>query len=377
MLTLFLWIAVGCAALSVADVLVNLFAFRDLPPEAEPRSAPLVSICVPARNEERDVEAAVRSHLAQTGLPIEVLVVDDRSTDRTGEILDRLAASEPNLRVLRPGEPPPGWMGKSAALAAAVRESSGEWLLFVDADVRLAPSAVAAGLREAERTGADLLALLPRFELATLGERIVLPFLGDAFYWFPTFLAHLPRFRKISVGGGAYMLVRRAAYDAFGGHAAIHDRVIDDVGLALHAKASGARTRIALGTRLVEVRMYRGLGEIFRGFSKNLYVALSRSPFRLLLATLLVLVELVLPVSVLAAVAAGAAVGPLPLRLAGAGAVGFLVARVAVDLRLRRNPLFAVTYPLMGLCLVGMFWYSAARWHLAGGVEWRGRRYAA
>ncbi len=368
------------ALLSAAFFAANLILVPTFRPRRsgarETGAASLVSICVPARNEERDVEAAVSSLLAQQDEAFEVIVVDDRSSDGTRAILDRLAAGNPKLKVISAPEPPPGWLGKPHALHVATREAAGEWLLFVDADVRLHPETVTTIRALAIERRRDFVALMPHLELETPGEKVVLTFLGDAFlFLLPVFLANLPRPRFFSAGGGAFMFLSRSLYDRFGGHEALRQQVVDDIWLARLAKRVGGRVLCGVGVDLVRLRMYRGLREIFAGFSKNLYPGFGRSIPLLLLAGAFSVVQLLVAPSILLASLSGLQVSPTALGRAAAATAILLACRIGTDLRLRRNPIWAFTFPLEVVALIAMTANSAANYHLRGGVEWRGRVY--
>ncbi|HEY8711842.1 MAG TPA: glycosyltransferase, partial [Thermoanaerobaculia bacterium] len=238
---------------------------------------PLVTIIIPARNEERAIERTVRAMLAQDYPAFEVIVVNDRSTDSTGAILDRVAAEDSRLIALHGEEPPPGWLGKPWAMHQGSQRARGELLLFVDADVHYAPAAVSAAVQHMEATRQDLTFLFPNFEMHGLWEHALMPAVPMSPFTFPIWLGERLPFTYLAVGGGTGNLIRRAAYDKAGGHTALRDAVIDDVGLAHHVRRSGSRTGIARTEHLVSVRMYHGFREIVDGFTKNVFTILGRS----------------------------------------------------------------------------------------------------
>ncbi|HLN93498.1 MAG TPA: glycosyltransferase, partial [Thermoanaerobaculia bacterium] len=201
---------------------VNLAAFPRLSVAARvasPRRCPRVSIVIPARNEELDIERAVRSHLSQDYPDLQIVVVDDRSTDRTAQVLDRLVREDPRLVVLSGTDPPEGWLGKPHALWQGAAVADGELLLLADADVRYDPRALRDAVTVLEDRRLDLLAFFPRFENRGFWENVLLPFLAVAVFLGFGFLARSRRV-PLAMGAGAGNLVRRRAYDAVGGHAA-------------------------------------------------------------------------------------------------------------------------------------------------------------
>ena len=197
-----------------------------------------VSIIVPARNEETNIERVVHSLAGQRGVR-EILIVDDQSEDRTLEILEAMKAEAPVLRVLRIDSLPEGWLGKTYAVSVAARQAAGDWLLFTDADTDHLPGSLAALLELAEREGADLLSLSPGQLTPTWWEKAVIPLVYVN-------LARLYRFEEVSDPGspaaaanGQYLLIRRQVYDRVGGHEAIRNQILEDVELAKRVKAAG------------------------------------------------------------------------------------------------------------------------------------------
>lgn len=384
--------------------LVNLAVFRR-PRRADAEAAalrlgepvrpadglPAVSIVIPARDEERDLGATLEAALAQDWPRLQVIVVDDRSADATGAIARRFAAADARLTVVAGEEPPPGWLGKPHALAQGSAEADGEWLLFMDADVELAPTAVSTAVAHAEERGLDHLALFPRFERRGFWEEVLMPSLAMAlFVYFPSFLSVLRRPRvlvgSLAFGSGSFNLVRSAAHRAIGGHAALRDSVIDDLRLAVELKRAGFRSRIALGDRLVKLRMYRGRREILRGFEKNLHAVLARHPvFSFLNLTFGTFCNLAPPVwFVLVAWFRGRGVEPGGAFAWVTSAAGGLLAPAFLLLLLSRLLVHRrLGYPLWSIALhpvsvLAGTWIALRSLRTAYGegvVRWRGREY--
>lgn len=260
-------------------------------PAAPPGEAgPSLSVIVAAKDEEAAVERCVRSLVAQDVADLEVVVVDDRSVDATPRVLERLRQElAPRLTIVSVRELPPGWGGQCHALHEGVRASRGEWLCFTDADCRLeAPRALTVAWREARASGAELLSVLPRMEAPTAWERVYLPLCSF------TLLVHL-RIAAVNdpadpagYANGAFLLVRRAAYERQGGHARVRGLVNDDVALARLAKREGVAVRVASTRDLVRTRMYSTARAAFAGWTRNFYGTLCSAAAlsRALLATL-------------------------------------------------------------------------------------------
>ena len=239
-----------------------------------------VSVIVPARNEEANLERVLRSLGGQPRVR-EILVVDDNSEDRTAEITRALKEEIPTLRLLCVASLPEGWLGKNYAVALGAREAAGDWLLFTDADTEHLPGSLAATLEIAEREGADLLSLSPGQITPTWWEKAVIPLVYVN-------LARLYRFEEVSdpaspaaAANGQYLLVRRAAYERVGGHEAIRNRVLEDVELAKRVKAAGGKLIFLPGAEWVRTRMYRTFGDMWRGWTKNLFLLYGQSLARI------------------------------------------------------------------------------------------------
>jgi len=371
---------VAYAALCLLCLAVNRIVLPRLPP-TEPRAGgvdvPFLSIVVQARNEERAIEPALRSWLAQDYPSLEVVVVDDRSTDATREILGRFAADS-RLTIVDGAEPPAGWLGKPHALYEGTRVARGELLLFVDADVHYSPDAVSRAVALLESRRLDFVALLPRVETSGFWEPVLMANLECAVFFGPAFLVTASRPRWFAAGGGAGNLVRRQVYEAVGGHEAIRSSVVDDVRLATEVKGAGYATAAVIADDLVSVRMYRGFREVWDGFTKNVAYVLN-GVLGLLVAFWLVAwtVVSILPPAILLAAAAGARVPPEDVRLA-AFAWGLLVAaRVGLSAALRKPAWIALTQPLMAAVWAGLLVRSAYRRFIRRSLLWRGRSFDA
>lgn len=335
---------------------------------------PRVSVVVPARNEEAAIARTVTSLLGQEGVNIEVVVVNDGSTDGTRAILDDLSATHSQLRVVHDPPLPSGWLGKVNAVSHGAGIATGDVLLFTDADVVFHPRALAVALRHLDKARLDFLSLFPCFSWVTVFEHAILPgFLLGVAAVDPTHVSDQAR-PNVAGAVGAFLMVRRKAYDDAGGHAPLKAAIIDDLGLALLLKRSGHSIAVGLAPELLSIRMYGNNGQALRAFEKNV---LSLVGGRAIAAPALPLVFAALFGTGPAAAVLGAGSGEL--AIAGAGTALYL-AVIAALLSLRGWHRISLTrllfYPL---CIVTMSWcVAAALWRQArrGTVAWRGREMA-
>ncbi|WP_278199544.1 glycosyltransferase [Thermaerobacter marianensis] len=228
-----------------------------------------MSIVVPAHNEEASLEPAVRSLMAQDYPDLEIVLVDDRSEDRTGAIMDRLARRDPRLRVIHVRDLPPGWMGKNHAMWVGAQAATGEWFLFTDADVHMHPDTVRRAVEYALRHGLDHLTVAP---LLTVRGLVLSAWVGlFTLLFIASERPHRvrdPRSRH-GVGIGAFNLIRREVYDAIGTHRAIALRPDDDRQLGRRVKRHGYAQEMLVGGELIRVAWYRTVGEALRGMEKH------------------------------------------------------------------------------------------------------------
>jgi chlorobactene glucosyltransferase len=338
-----------------------------------------VSVIIPARNEEANIARVVRSLARQTGLR-EILVVDDQSGDRTPEIVAALKSEIPCLRSLRVDSLPTGWLGKTHAVAEGARVATGEWLLFTDADTEHLPGSLAELLQRAESEHADLVSLSPSQETPTWWEKSVIPRVYVN-------LSRLFRFEEVSdpqspaaAANGQYLLVRREIYERSGGHAAVKSEILEDVALARRIKSLGGNLIFLPGARWVRTRMYRTFGEMWLGWSKNLYLLYEGK--RMLGSVVALWLLDVLPVLVLIAACLWMALGRGGI-VTLAVAIAFFLAALERQWsyaralgRLGFDPALA-SYQALGSLLVGLLMLNSWRVHrAAGSIEWKGRHYA-
>ena len=342
--------------------------------------APLVSIIVPARNEAETIATLISTLLISAYRNREIIVVDDGSTDGTADIARLLAARGDGSIVLVDGKPlPEGWIGKCWACWQGYQAARGDILLFTDADTRhdemLLPYAVGAQ----RATGAALVSLLPRQLMETFWERTVLPqiFMLIAFRYRDMERVNRSTNPRDVIANGQFLLMPRADYEAVGGHEALRSEVVEDLRMAQRMIASKRRIHIAYAESLMETRMYRSLGGIVEGWSKNLALG-SRGavdgwlrPAVPWIGGLAVLGFWVLPPLVLLLGALGLASGAWTLWATIAASVSLLFWAVAY-VRYRIPILGAALFPLGAVVTAILFFRSALRGNRVG---WRGRTY--
>ncbi|HZV76744.1 MAG TPA: glycosyltransferase family 2 protein [Candidatus Babeliales bacterium] len=337
---------------------------------------PSLSIIVPARNEQRQIERCLRSLLATRHPRYEVIVVDDQSTDETRAIADRIAASETRFTVVAGAPLPEGWVGKPWALAQGARVARGAWLLFTDADTEHHPLAAAAALDCALNGGYDAVSLLTQQLTAGIAERLFLPTILLVIMLGVGALDDVndPRKRDVALFNGQYILVSRRAYDAIGGHAAVRGEIAEDLELARLFKRDGRfRTFLAACDGLVRTRMYRSFGELWQGFVKNFGLAArGHAPEVIAGVALLTCVSIVSPALLLVLVLNHAWIAAVALALSMASIVAIAESGMRA---MRFRPGSGLALPL-GLALtLAIFGTSLFLMRCGGGVAWRGRRY--
>lgn len=364
---------------------VTLLIVRRLRPATADEDAPLVSILVPARNEERRIVRCLSSLAAQDYPHFEVLLLDDNSDDATRALAEEIGfAAEGSRRIIR-GEPlPEGWTGKAWACHQLAQAATGDYLLFTDADTVHGRATLATAIKEAQRVRASLFSLWPRQLTESLGEKAVIPllylagigmmphFILAAVQRFLAVAASLPRsfLRQQGVANGQFLLFRRTDYFALGGHSAVRNHLVEDVALARQVaarSAEGFRLVNADGALLLQCRMYENFGEVWSGFTKNCRAAFESSLASFIGAGLL-------QVSVFLAPFALIFVPGRQRWFALSEVLAIYGLRFLYAARYRSSVLGALLHPLgeiIGLLIALNSWRRSS----GRGVEWKGRTY--
>jgi glycosyltransferase involved in cell wall biosynthesis len=378
-LAAFFWIFHG---LRVAWGLVRLPWVKDFAPAGD-EECPRISMIFAARDEEEKLPGALAT-LAEIDYPnLEIIGVDDRSEDATGRILDEFALTGLNtghdnglgsrnngrFRTVHVTELPAGWLGKPHALQKAYEASTGEWLLFTDADVRFAPDVLRRAVAVIREKNLDHLTLFGDVEMVGFWETVLITFFGLAMHLASdSYQASNPNSRAY-VGIGAFQMIRRSAYEACGTHRRLAMEVIDDMKLAKIVKQARFRSCVGVAQDFVVVRWQAGVGNLIRGVTKNFFAGLGYSVPSVILAIVAMLLTNVAPFL-------GVIFGHGWVRvLAGVSVVIAIGFHVGVDRVMRVSPFYALTHPLGAVIFCWMLVRSTVVTLRQGGVTWRGTFY--
>jgi glycosyltransferase involved in cell wall biosynthesis len=376
-------LALSCLLLIILAIAVwNAVAWPSLTPRrhVEPAS---VSVLIPARDEGANIRECLDTALAQGPSVLEAIVYDDKSTDDTAVVVRRMASGDGRVRLLAGVDLPPGWCGKNHACARLAEAARGRWLLFLDADARALDGALERLLAEAADRDATMISPWPWLETRSFWESVLMPMLDVlTFSLYPAPLSFVRSDPSLGLVHGACILMRRDVYEAVGGHSTIRGEILEDQRLARLWRERGHRGLCVHGRTAVSVRMYRSLGEIWRGFRKNFYPAFQHAwsfwGFLFLHATifLLPLLSAVHLMNLMNPLNPSNPLNPLnPLNLVPL----LLLVGIRTVLALRfRHPLWSVLFhPVAEAVLIGIALASWWQCRSGRGVEWKGRQYQA
>lgn len=356
----------------------NLFEFRSLQySSVSTDGQELVSVCIPARNEENVIERCVTSALDQSYNDCEVLVLDDNSTDSTPDILDHLNKAHSSLKVIQGKAKPDDWLGKPWACHQLSKQAKGDIILFIDADVWLEKSAVARSVSALKRS--DTITVWPKQEILTFWEKLIIPMIYYGLYSLlpAKYVEENPKwvprpFRKrvgvqFAAACGQFIGFNRYAYDGIGGHSSVKNQVVEDVELAKVIKRNDLKITMYDGLNTVNCRMYRSHHEIFEGLRKNFFVGFGRNLLLFLFMSVMQFIVYIAPVFILI-------LGAPHQRIYAAVILGIiLIQRWILDLRFKWNPAMSILQPLT------ILWFEVlgirCLWdHYTGKkAQWKGR----
>ena len=363
-------ILIALALIAVLNALTFVRMGRAHAPAADEQGT--VSVMIPARNEVETIGPTIRSLLAQSHHRLELLVLDDGSSDNTHAAALATGGGDVRLRVIAGQAVPPGWLGKNWACRQLADQAAGEWLVFTDADVHWEPDALAAVMAEMLRTRADCLTIWPTQITTSWGERLVVPLMAMTILgYLPVLLVHYTPWASLSAANGQCLVFRREAYECIGGHAAVRRRILEDVMLGRAVKAHHLRLRTADAAGLITCRMYHGWAEVRDGFAKNILAGHADSVFFLGLSALFHWGVFVGPWLWLVvgrdALLPGWPVWPLTLIALGAGM------RALTAVASGQRPLDALLMPISTV-LMTVIAAQSVWWHRRyGGPVWKDR----
>jgi cellulose synthase/poly-beta-1,6-N-acetylglucosamine synthase-like glycosyltransferase len=358
-------ILLALATIPFVLALMNLSTLSATPRHA-PQGDVLVSILIPARNEAKNIGPALDAALGSIGVPVEILVMDDGSTDATADIVRAYAARDARVQLLTAPALEEGWTGKVHACHHLSEAARGTHFLFVDADVRLGSHAAALLAGHAQATDSGLVSAVPRQIMISLGELLTVPTINLLLLgYLPMGFMRLSWDPGLGAACGQLMLVERNAYRASGGHAAIRSRIHDGIQLARLFRRKGMMTDLVSGERLATCRMYAGFDEAWAGFAKNAHEGMA-TPVALPIWTALLLGGHVLPFLLLPFAPV------LPLACA---ALLSLVTRAVVTVATRENPWSILLHPFTTLVGLAIQWSVLLRIGDARRAGWKGRLY--
>lgn len=361
----FFWILHG---FRVAYGALRLPWVKDFAP-AQDADCPSVSLIFAGRDEEEKLPAALETLAALDYPKLEIIAVNDRSTDSSAKILDEFAAKHPRFRVVHVESLPPGWLGKTHALQKGYEISTGDWLLFTDADVRFAPDVLRRVANLAKSRKVDHVTLFGDVEMHGFWERVLITFFGLAFHMATDPYRVSNPHSRAYVGVGAFQMLKRSTYQAVGTHRRLALEIVDDMKLGKIVKQGGFRSCVGVAQDAVVVRWHAGLGNLVRGVTKNFFAAIG---YNLPLALVAAAVMLLLNVVPFFAVFISHGWIRILAGIAVVVAIGF---HVGVDIVMRVSPLYALTHPLGAVLFCYMLLRSTAVTLWRGGVIWRGTFY--
>ncbi len=336
---------------------------------------PPVTLVVAGKDEEANIGRCIDGLRAQDYPRLQIVLANDRSSDRTGAIMDAAAARDPRVTVVHVRELRAGWFGKNNAMREAIEHATGEWIAMTDADCAFdSPKLVQAAVNYALAERVDMLSVLPKLEAGTFWERVVQPVAGAVLvFWFPPRRVNDPA-RRTAYANGAFMMLSRRAYEAIGGHEPVKTQVNEDMHLARRIKEAGLRLRVVRSHRLYRVRMYTGLPQIWRGWSRIFYGCFGTLP-RLLVSVVFLSLFSLSPYLTLALSPLAGGAWPW---FAGASAAA-IVAQQSVLWRFWKiqdlPPSWALTYPLGAAICLGMTFNALTKLGGLTRTTWRGTTY--
>jgi chlorobactene glucosyltransferase len=364
------------------NFLFNLYLFRNIQHYKDKDdillNQPLVSILIPARNEEKNIERCLKSILKQDYRNTEIIVLNDNSTDRTGEIVKKLAEKDSRIRLVSGKPLPQGWLGKNFACFQLSRYAKGDYLIFTDADTYHFNSSVKSSLACLIENKIDAACPFPRQIMVSLSERMAIPFINFAILLFmPLALIKKSKNPLFCTGVGQYFIFKREAYFGMGGHAAVKGKILEDVHISKKTKEAGFKYMIFDGSTTLTCRMYKNFHEVWKGYSRFMFSAFDYNFISMAIVLTLVTIFLFMPFLFL----------PLGIFIYNwSSSIMVLIIlqvsiistiRLCISLRFKENPLNLLLHPLSMIFIVLVSMNSFIQSKLGSGISWKGRTYQA
>ncbi len=350
--------------------LLNSFFMPALPKNPAVRDQPLLSVLVPMRNEERNVKSLIASLKNSTYSNSEFIILNDQSTDQTQQLLEKEVGDDDRFTLLQGKELPAGWVGKVHACHQLQKSAAGDFLIFLDADIKFSPQAIEQSLALLQKTNSKSLSGFPAFEVSPFLSKLLVPMQHFVvFFHLPLFLANYAKFPAATAAHGAWMLFDRKAYDDIGGHRSVYNSLVEDVHISREIKKAGHRMLLANITEAVSSEMYETNREVWEGFLKNSYTGIGRSPAMAILLMLFYSVFYVFPLML-------AAVGLFTLEFLFLLPYLFVcLQQLYVMLRTRQNPLLAFLMPLQAGAMIAVLLHAMRKSRMKQAYSWKGRDY--
>lgn len=365
------WIFILCLGSFLVWTVFNSFFMPRLPESSSLDGNPLLSVMVPMRNEERNVKALIASLKRSTYPNCEFIILNDQSTDRTQQLLEAETAGDSRFTLLQGGELPAGWVGKVHACHQLQGAATGEYLLFVDADISFSPGSFGQSLSLLQKKKAKSLSGFPAFEVSPFLSKLLVPMQHFVvFFHLPLPLANYASFPAATAAHGAWMLFEREAYDAIGGHQAVRNSLVEDVHISREIKRAGHRMLLANVTKSVSSKMYETNPEVWEGFLKNSYTGIGRSPLIAIGLALFYTTFYIAPLFI-------AAIGILTLNwLLFIPYILISLQQLYIMLRTRQNPVLAFLMPLQAGAMIAVLLHAMKKSWSKQAYSWKGRNYS-
>jgi chlorobactene glucosyltransferase len=353
--------------------ILRLRTFNPIPDE----QLPFISVLVPARNEETKIKSCLNSILCQNYPRYEVIVLDDNSTDGTGNTIREIKTDNQKLKVLQGSEIPEGWIGKQYACFQLSKEAKGDWLLFTDADTIHRENALRSAVTIALNRKADLLSLIPYQIMKTFSEKLIIPiFHFTTLTFLPFYFLENSYNPKFTIGIGQFMLFKRKAFEKIGGYESIKNDMVDDVWIARKIKEYKLRLIVADGKNILNCRMYESFRDIWEGFSKNIYSGLGYNIFLAFIIILLYLILFIFPFIFLICTVVLKEFYEINMVLICSQVVLNYLMRFSLNFKFRLNIISDLLHPV-GILMIVLIAFNSVRIAVFGqGPVWKGRTYS-